>query len=366
MNQSTACIFPDTLPDERLFFPLVQVFGTLVQMQAVEHEALDQTLLSPFITDLLQQGRLSFITPAPLGDQRDRFLALVNDMQHRGADYISQLSLLTLAGMNQRQETKNSILSSLLRRVDLPDSKKKEEELLWQARVVLKLGAFYDRQQADINEALGRITRQREQLLTELREEEDNIFSLTGSLQDTTHGTTDIVRHTLKAWTRLFFHTPPAVGSAVYITGDEEAMDTLQETYATQTGSDPFLITVLDLPDCEDNPVPVVPLADSLLARCSASLQESLLKLTQEKACTPDHLETMATLFAQQSAMWSECLQACYPANTFGRCSLELVAFAEISADRLFKESFDREHLTVYNNKEESPAGVIVGLVKKD
>ena len=67
MNKSIACVFPETLPDDRLLFPLVQVFGTLVQMQAVEHEPLDQTLLSPFITDLLQQGRLSFITPVPGG-----------------------------------------------------------------------------------------------------------------------------------------------------------------------------------------------------------------------------------------------------------------------------------------------------------
>ena len=57
MNNVTACIFPDTLPDEALLFPLVQVFNQLVYLQAVEDEPLG-THLTPGIEHLLQQGTL--------------------------------------------------------------------------------------------------------------------------------------------------------------------------------------------------------------------------------------------------------------------------------------------------------------------
>src|SRR5665647_2121596 len=99
MNNVIACVFPDTCPNEDLFFPLVQVFDQLVYLQAVEDEPLEKDLSTHFTEQLLQQGTLQLFTPVPLGEQRQRFLALTGDMQKRQDDYTSQLSMLTLAGL---------------------------------------------------------------------------------------------------------------------------------------------------------------------------------------------------------------------------------------------------------------------------
>ena len=96
MNTILACVFPETLPDEGLLFPLVQVFEQVVHMQAVENEPQEND--SDFVRHCREQGRLQTFTPAPLGEQRLRFMALVEDMRRRGADYTVQLSMLTLAG----------------------------------------------------------------------------------------------------------------------------------------------------------------------------------------------------------------------------------------------------------------------------
>ena len=105
MNKSIACVFPETLPSERLLFPLLQVFEQVVYMQAIENEPTQQGVTPSFIEHSQQLGRLQRFTPVPLGDQRERFLALVHDMRQRGVDYTSQLSMLTLAGLNRREPT---------------------------------------------------------------------------------------------------------------------------------------------------------------------------------------------------------------------------------------------------------------------
>ena len=81
MNRILACIFPETLPDAGLLAPLVQVFNQVVHMQAVENEppATDST----YLNQCRKMGRLRSFTPAPLGQERDRFMALVEDMRQK-------------------------------------------------------------------------------------------------------------------------------------------------------------------------------------------------------------------------------------------------------------------------------------------
>ena len=89
-------------------------------MQAVENDPRETD--SVVVRQCQDQGRWRPITPAPLGEHRQRFMALVSDMRHHGADYTSQLSMLTLAGLHRggdQRESTHSLISDLLQRTDI-------------------------------------------------------------------------------------------------------------------------------------------------------------------------------------------------------------------------------------------------------
>jgi hypothetical protein len=365
MKNVIACVFPDTLPDEGLLFPLVQVFGQLVYLQAVENEPLEAKLSTPFIEQLLQQGTLRMFTPVPLGGQRERFLALTGDMQKRGGDYISQLSMLTLAGLNRRErpETKNAILSALLHSSKIDSRKEEEELLLWQARLVLKLGEFFDAEQAELNEALRNIAGRQDDLLAELREETDNPFSLTASLQDSDQKTDGILQHRLKAWSRLFFHAPSPVQPQVFITRHETVIDILQEVFEKNYRQSAWQIASLELPE-HDPMAGLSPLPQ--LIRQGSKLEAALKTLNTTEALAFSQAEGLTNLFTECAADWSQALATRYPAEQHGRCTLDLFLFPEISPRQLLLESFIGSNPATGDTSQGTCAGALVGLLKRD
>lgn len=363
MNNVIACVFPDTLPDEELLFPLVQVFGQLVYMQAVEQEPLTKDLSTPFIEHLLQQKTLRLFTPVPLGEQRDRFLALMKDMKNRKDDYMSQLSMLTLAGLNRRgrMESKNTILSNLLQSGNIDSRKEEEELLLWQSRLMLKLGEFYDVEQTELNKALRELAGRQDALLAELREETDTPFSLTTGLQDANRKGDGILQHRLNAWSRLFFHDIAPIQPQIFVTRHQAAMDTLQEIFEKNHEQSALKIASLELP-AEHEPDLLAP--DQLLHQCPG-LEAALTMLISLDAFSPSRVEEINKRFTECEGEWSHYLDARYPAGQFGRCTLDLFFFPEISARKLFLESFSRNQPSADDKSPTPGSKVLVGLMKK-
>lgn len=362
MNKATACVFPETLPSESLLFPLVQVFDQLVYLQAVEDEPLQTGLSAPYVRRLLQQGTLQLFTPAPLGDQRERFLALTGDMQNRRDDYTSQLSMLTLAGLNRREqtETKNSILTNLLKSGKIDSRNEEEELLLWQSRLMLKLGEVFDAEQTELNEALRNISSRQDDLLAELREETDNPFSLTAGLQPSGHRTEAIMQHRLRAWSRLSFHgTIQQARPQVFITSHEAVLDTLQEVFERNHHQNALQIASLELPARFSHASPDAPAPEPLVSQC-AGLQAALAALTTVSASP----ETLTDLFAGCAAEWAQTLDTRYPAGQYGRCTLDLFLFPGISPRQLFLECFAGESPSEDDTPLIESAGSFVGLLK--
>lgn len=364
MNNVIACVFPDTLPDEELLFPLVQVFGQLVYLQAVENEPLATDLATPFIEQLLQQGTLQLFTPAPLGEQRQRFLALTDDMKKRGGDYMSQLSMLTLAGMNRRgeEESKNAILASLLQSGNIDSRKEEEELLLWQSRLLLKLGEFFDAEQAELHRALRSLAGREEALMAELREE-DNPFSMTTPFQDSDDEAGGILKHRLKAWSRLYSHGIPPVQPQVFVTRHAAALDTLQEVFEKNHRHSPRQIACLELPARCDPKAQDASAPAPLMPQC-AGLQAALALLTPAEAYIPSLGEELEQRFTAGSSDWSRCMGTRYPAGQYGRCTLDLFLFPEISARQLFMESFAGGGVPGDVQGLSADSGVLVGLLK--
>ena len=217
MNTTTAYIFPETLPDKELLFPLVQVFETLVHLQTVENEPRTEPD-SPFIEELRRHQRLRAWTPIPLGHQREHFLALAQDIATRGHEYINQLSMLTLADMHLHQstESRNSIITNLLRGSDIRNQKDEEQTLLWQARLILKMAEILDREQKAVDKALQSIDKRQKAILEELREETDTLFSKGN--QPIAREKDGALGYRLRAWTRLFFHHPSSNQPEILVT----------------------------------------------------------------------------------------------------------------------------------------------------
>lgn len=361
MKSIDACVFPETLPDEALIFPLVPVFDRLVYLQAIEDEPLDPQIETPWIAALLRQGTLQCVTPIPLGDQRARFLALVADIRNRRDDYASQLSILALAGLSRRheEESKNSILAQLLQTGRIDPGREQEEQLIWQSRLILKLGEFLAVEQADLDSALRRITSRQDALLAALREEDDSLFApvLTGPVAGL--NTDAILQHRLKAWTRLAVRGPAMAEPQVLITRHAAAFDTLQEVYTTRHGQPPQRLARLELPGQRPPGAEVAGAAE----RCS-SLQAALAALADPAGRTlPLGAETKTAL-TEGLAAWSQHLNKRYPAATYGRCRLDLSLFTEISSQQLFLESYAGEDRSGQPPPPPHPVqGVLVGLL---
>lgn len=359
MNKSIACAFPETLPDERLLFPLVQVFGQVVYMQAVENEPPDQGPNSAFVERCRQEGRVRTLTPAPLGDQRERFLALVQDMRRRGSDYTSQLSMLTLAGLSRReqQESKQSIVADLLKMTDIKEQEA-QNLLLWQSRLVLKLGEFFDAQQTTLNQALSNIASRQDTLLAELREEEDDLFAAAVSQGEGNQETDGMLDHRLKAWTRLCLHDVDQP-QGVLVASRPSALDRLQEMYEKNRGRIPQLWASLELPAFAafgEQTGAAAPPGD----RCP-TLDQALEAMTfNQQHLTEEALKALVATGAQQ---WAQHIKSRPTALSESRHVLELYRFPEISARGLLQEGFAGGGPSGQTDHCDPSSGCFVGLL---
>lgn len=354
MNTTLACVFPQTLPDADFVFPLLQVFDGVVHLQAVENEPLETD--SVYLRQCLESGKLHPFAPVPLGEERQRFLALVEDMRRHGADYISQLSMLTVAGLQRgdQAESSQALVTDLLKRSDIR-SREKEQIRLWQARLMLKLGEWHDRQQADIATALGAIASRQESLLQQLREEDDDSFALTAEIAGHSREEETMQRNRLKAWGRLALHGQD-LAAAMPITRHAASLDLLQEIFEKRAATPAKPLFRLDLPLLPGTAQPGAPLIEQL-----PELKAALAQLAGP--CTPDQAAALAERMNENDLSWQTLLEKSYPEAVHERCQLELVYFPGISASQLLREGCAGEYRSTSNSGDAS--GCCIGLLSE-
>ncbi len=369
MKELTVCIFPDTVPRDGVLFPLVQVFDRVVYCQAVENMDIDTMDLSTMARALVREKLCTLFAPAPLGEDRERFLALVSDLRNRRDDYASQLGNLSLAGMGQplpgQKETGSSIISNLLRQSGIGGKSEQERELLlWQARLVLQLAEIYDEEQRRVEQELEKISALQDGLFAELREETGEDFALTRKLHSISSLTDNQLSLRLKAWTRLFFlgSAAPPLRPDLFVTTGKDGLDRLEEQYEKLTKSPPRPLGRIFLPA---RPAPEQDLfrqrdrfrdqGRELLARLAGAVTDPAAASTEDTA-----------EFAADDTSWAALLEQIYPAATCGRRLLELVHLPDIATRQLFLETFakDRGDLQseVYGDSERA-TGLLVGCL---
>ena len=360
VNMNCACVFPETRPDERLLFPLLQVFSQLVHIQAIENEAVEEGAESAFVVRCRRQKRLIGCTPVPLGTERERFCSLIGDMRRRGETYTSQLNMLILADINRRDsaESGSAILRDVLKRGEIGD-RDETHLLLWQSRLILKLGEWYDLDQADLSRALQAIEAKQESLLAELCEDADTPFTLAAEMHDAGQDNDSILRHRLKAWTRLCFsgsHDAPGIP----ITRHSAAMELLQEVYEKLSGHSARWLISLEIPLLA--PDQVLDLTTSLVQHCP-KLRQAICALADNRSSRPPMEDIKRLLLAGQME-WAQCLSPFLPLTAQQRSVLDLFLFPKMSSARLFAESFAGGVLPGGDRGQDTIAGSVVGLLR--
>ncbi|MCI5138485.1 MAG: hypothetical protein D3922_08735, partial [Candidatus Electrothrix sp. AR1] len=118
MSVERAYIFPNILPDNGLIFPLAQFFNQIILLRPVEDDLPDTD--TPFSVETADQqgsgGCINFSCPAPLAEDRERFLILLQDIRSRPEDYAGHLGNLSagLGHMVRPNEQEQSIIDTLL------------------------------------------------------------------------------------------------------------------------------------------------------------------------------------------------------------------------------------------------------------
>ena len=389
MSIDLAYIFPNILPEDAVVFPLIRLFDRFAFLRPVEDDPPEAD--SPFLREMTkQQGerdRIIFPCPAPLAGERDRFLGLLRDIRLHPEEYAGHLGNLT-AGLGSpgssgsiasRDEDEHSIMATLLRQTGLQTGRKdnthesgkgqgknRASVLLWQARLLLKLGESLDRDQAEIRRNLDMMTRQQEELFRELREEDGEVDRDRSMPDVPTTGLDEEIlfarqRLLLKAWARLFALSEEGdFAHTAFISASPDAVEALLEAYRTKYARTEQQALCLPLP-----------------MRC-AGKDELLLRRDrfQEKAgalsaAIRAHImrPSDGVFSEEEEAAWNDLLEQHYPAAKYGRCVLTLYFLPDARPQRLFAETFAAQDeppgipVNSAPEKSKKDSGIILGLL---
>lgn len=375
MSVERAYIFPNILPEDGLIFPLSQLFAQVFFLRPVEDDLPEAD--TPLLRELTKQqgssGCLRYSCPAPLADDRDRFLGLLRDIRLRPEDYVGHLGNLSagLGSAVRQDEQESSIVDTLLRQTGIrtgfrehtPEPGKRQEKnassvLLWQARLLLKLGESLDRDQAEIRRNLDMMSRQQEQLLRGLREEQggeilDPAFSLF-STEDEIPLKQQRLR--LKAWSRLFALSEERFEHTAFISSSPDAVESLLERYRQEHAGTARQLT-LSLPAFLAEEKDVLSGRDRF--------QKEAGELINAMRAFPTASAAHSVFTEEAGEKWSDLLERHYPAAEHGRCTLTLYFLPEITPQRLFLETFAvHDDLSAHPMTAPAGTGTFLGILK--
>ncbi len=365
MNTLNAIIFPDITAEAKTVIPLLHFFSSFVHCRPVENDESQE-----LATQFLDSDFCKIHIPAPLGEDRERFLQLISDLQNRKEDYANQLSQLSLAGIGHSRKTtsesRSSILSSLLKSKGIENSteNKKEESrtlILWQARLVLKLGEMFDLEQAGLDRDLAQLKQVQEEVFSELQGEADLSFLLTKQLSQV-HGSTDgQLKLRLKSWSRLLFLGEPCKEkNSVYITSHRDAFDRLADEYDKLQATLPARLISISLPLIDPEKISEIPAA-GFAKEAAESLQ-----CLRDSFQNPDGVEDAAgSDLLEVEQQWCNLVEKYYPETEQQRCQLSIYSFSGVAAKQLFLNSFGSDDDLLFEEQAHQKENLLIGFLEQ-
>lgn len=323
--------FPDTAILSLRQLPLFLLFPTVHIISPVEDDPQGQ---NTFMADSFCQ----YHTPYPLGEDRQRFLYLINDIQNRKDDYAAQLSHITLASMSEKQNTgessKHQIVSSLLGRPQGDDNKddtNDRDDLLWQARLVLKIGEVLDREEEEVARSLAFLEESESDLFDKLKGEDDDERDIAELYEDLKNirakldrPRTESVKKRLKAWFR-FVEDAKFPGCPIWSTTKQETADILFENHEKEHGEQPLHLASLELPAVVDHTGKNLFTEIEHFHRVAQEQLPLIIRMIIDAADTIENDKA----FTDAKQQWLKQLNIAYPEETSGRITVNFHLFAD-------------------------------------
>lgn len=339
MNSLNTLFFPGTEIYSIRQYPIFLLFQKLHLIKPVEDDPAGSG--DEFSDSFIKSGFCQVHTPCPLGEHRNRFLRLVEDIRDRKDDYAAQLSSLVLAANSGSssidEDSERGIIASLL----TPDDQKAKSLLadkegkLWQARLVLAIGEILDKEEEEIAANLAILEDDQAGLFRALHGEieeleEDNPFAELNQLENNmVAANTGNIKKRFNAWKTLFFESDMPQ-CEIFFTTSLDAGDLLLELYEQKSNQPALSAGTLDLPgligwnskEASQSAVAFHEENRDLLSR----IYDSLADLAQQDKF-PNHDMQTDNAFSAIIKDWNVQLESVFPVNKFGRIPVKCYLF---------------------------------------
>lgn len=350
MNSLTPVYFPGTDIYSIRQYPVFLLFQNLHLIKPVEDDPAEAGRKSS--DTFINSGFCQVHTPCPLGENRSRFLHLVEDIRIRKDDYAAQLSALTLAGTGASYEdeaSEASIISSLLDPggLEAKAEQLKREEELWQARLVLAIGEILDIEDEEIAKNLAVLEDEQTGLFKKLHgdiysDEEESPFEELSQLEShliTSHSGN--LKTRFNSWKTLFFESDLDKG-VIFLTQSKDGGEIMLELYEKMTGNPAPLLQGLELPGLvgwngEEAHAKVTQFTINNSALLEL-LHGQFTQITTEENYQAKAAELSAA-FTETANQWNRHLENAFPAKQYGRIPVSLYIFPRISCKAIAEET---------------------------
>lgn len=199
-------------------------------------------------------------TPVHLSrDEQARFQSLARELKGHEAEFHGGLLASLSADHGDREEASAGSLASRLRSgKKASPPQKSEDEILWQAMLILKLAEMFREEEREIAQGFLAISDKEAELFAAIRgeeaeegeerdEEEEQALRELAAARPPGGPTINLPR-LARAWARLYIRDPRAAEFPLLVTAQEELQGLLAEGYENLTGRPPRLLVSLALP----------------------------------------------------------------------------------------------------------------------
>lgn len=357
MQSLNSLYFPETVLPHHLRNTLLLLPDTLHFLQPVEGDNFTANDL------FMEKGICQAHTPFPLGKDKDRFLALIGEIQEQKACNAAQFSHLTLANLSEELQVGDQNHRSIMTKLkdgQVSTTPEKEavqrQEKLWQARLILVLAEILDIEEAELAEQFSDIDATELGLFQDLKgeidgdmdEEIDDPFAeltrIRAKLNQQRPGT---VKKRFRAWKTFYASGNLPDNFWLWTTAIEEAGELLISNYEEKSGRVSVPLLRLNLPEQmqmrEADGLEAIQqfheksetVRQEIIEKLHTVVQQSHLDLVDPVALLPD-----AGILARD---WNDLIEYYFPKERFGCKILDLQFLANISLHQIINDETETQ-----------------------
>ncbi len=351
MNSLNTLYFPGTDIFSIRQYPIFLLFQKIHLIKPVEKDPADSDEESS--DSFIKSGFCQVHTPCPLGENRKKFLYLVEDIRNRKDDYAAQLSSLILASKSGPtagdDESERSIINSLFTPKDLQvkSSAVAKEEKLWQARLILAIGEILDQEEEEIARNISMLEDDQASLFKELHgdldvNDEDSPFAELSQLESNMSAAhAGNIKKRFNGWKTLFLESDMQE-CELFLTTSQDAGDLLLETYEKTSNLSAPIIAHLELPGLIGwNSVEAFQSVETFSVNNSGLLRqihENFAIFSQKEECAGQETTCNKAIEALTKE-WNRQIEISFPAKQFGRLQVKCYLFPGLACSTLIGQT---------------------------